>query len=179
MCSHFLFLSLPLSPCACVSFNLTNPSFPTTLTGLDSCDYFAVCAFNGQQQWFDGGRLHAMSENSMKQAEAWVDTVQPSGLTDILTPYKRAVSILTTQSGAGESDGGNRSGSSGSSGSFGVSAAKVVPMESGSMDDAAALPIIVRIYTCVCVCVCLFFSLSLSLSLSLSHSLTHCPVLPI
>ena len=86
---------------------------------LQPCDTFALCAYDHEENWYHGGRsLQSATSEAIHNAKKWVETIKPTGGTEILAPYKRATMLL--QGGQA-----NHHSAGGSGGSFG--AAKIVP----------------------------------------------------
>lgn len=69
-------------------------------------DMFAICAFNDKEEWFREDTLHVASYANVQEAVVWVSNVQACGLTDILSPYKRASSLLSRTYSSSTTDNG-------------------------------------------------------------------------
>ncbi len=70
----------------------------TALNDLTTNDSFSICAFDDKMKWFQGGNaMCRVNEQTISSAKEWVNDIKPSGLTDILTPYQKALELLNTQ----------------------------------------------------------------------------------
>lgn len=67
---------------------------------LTPSDYFTICAFDHEMIWFQcpvnsSPFLCHANPQSIAIACQWIDSIQASGLTNILTPYQIATSLLS------------------------------------------------------------------------------------